>query len=70
MTTNKRTSKQMVQVSTYLPYSAKLQLQTLAEAQGLSSYALIKKVLEDFLTRAEKKGLVAPVKTDDEKLLG
>lgn len=70
-----RTSQNLVQVSTYVPLTVKLQIATLAEKQGLSSYALLRSIVEDFMAKAEAKGLVQPstlgeVKGKDEELLG
>lgn len=77
MTTRKQRSTQhLVQVSTYIPYRMKLQLQSLAEAQDISSYELVKKLITDFIEKMEKKGLVSePVEPEkktgnDEELLG
>lgn len=66
-----RESKNMVQISTYVPTTVKLQLQTLAESQGTTTYALIKNLVEEFIAKAERKGLVAPaIASDDAELLG
>lgn len=68
MIRRKRANNNLVQVSTYLPEVKKLQLQTLAEAQGITQYALMKKVIEDFLDKAEKRGMIKAA--DDSELLG
>lgn len=69
-----RTSQNLVQVSTYIPYERKVQLQTLAEAQDISTYELFKKIINDFIEQAEKRGLVQKVDDaptgNDEELLG
>lgn len=46
MTRKQKTSQNLVQVSTYIPASMKLELQAIAEKKGMSLYAYIKSLLE------------------------